>query len=665
MSFQSHFRQVCQLFIGYFVFSFLLLFASRYALYLSIEPGLLGHDLVDDIQRAFVVGARFDAKVTAIAYAPLLLLGLVCAAFSRAYSRWLSVSTYYHAVVVLLYVIGGIANYYYYLTYASHIDLFIFGLLDDDSVAVLTNLWVDYPVIYGMSLALAIAVIGYYFARCLTRLNLWSSQYQWHWSITSLAVIFMIIGVFLVARGSTGSLPLKRYHASVSAYQPLNMITPNAFMALDWARSDHKSRAHLEPISQQVLQQQMQKLLGQPDANYQTPHNDYLADNPPHVVIAMMESMGLSVLIEDDPTTNDLLGRFREHYRHDFLFERFFAGTSATIDSIAMMLVHSRLATISHSNWQKTPLPSSAVLPYQRAGYDVVFVYGGNGMWRNLANYLPIQGFDRIYDENDIVGAFPLAGQHTGTWGVPDEFTFKFTQQLLDKAERPTLIYVMTVTNHSPYRVPAYYQPTPTVLTPRLQEMLGYKGNRDAQELLKTFQYASDAVGKFISHIKQSPLSEQVILAVTGDHRVRYTDIARPGEAGLTHTVPFYLYVPPSILAHTEFNYQPERIGSHRDIFPTLYHFSLSDQAYVSLGGENLLAMEEVSNIGFNTGMIINAYGAVSNHPPFTFYPWQGEESLLTEPQASDEQTFDRQWGLEYHRLQEYFLRSQVLPMIP
>ncbi|WP_099610822.1 LTA synthase family protein [Vibrio fujianensis] len=665
MVFQTHFRHLFQLLVLYFIFAFLLLLCSRYVFYLGIEPNLPVNDIADDVGRAFGVGARFDAKVTAIAYAPLLLAGLFCAPFAKAYQRWLSLSAYYHATIVLLYVIGGIANYYYYLTYGSHVDLFIFGLVDDDSIAILKNLWSDYPIILGTSVAIMTAAIGYFFAQFLIRQPFWQPQKSWHWSITSAVLVVVILGVFLLARGSVGSLPLKRYHASVSAYKPLNMLTPNVFMALDWARSDYQEQAHIEPISKQALQEQMYKILGKPNPNYRTPKNAYLAENSPHVVVAMMESMGLSLLLEDNPVSNDLLGSFRENYRQDFLFERFFAGTSATIDSIAMMLVHSPLPTISHSNLQKIPLPSSAVLPYKRAGYDVVFVYGGNGMWRNLANYLPIQGFDRVYDENDIIEAFPKASQDAGTWGVPDAFTFKFIQQLLDKAKRPTLVYVMTVTNHSPYHVPDYYQPAPTALNTRLRELLGYKGEDEAQELLKTFQYASDAVGQFIRSVKQSSLNDRVMIAVTGDHRVRYTNTARPGEAGLTHAVPFYLYVPAAILAHTDYQYDPQRIGSHRDIFPTLYHFSLSDQSYVSLGGENLLSTDPVSNIGYNAAMVINPYGAVNNRPPFTFYPWQEGEMLLTEKQASDAQTFNRQWGQEYHRLQEYFLRSQVLPMTP
>ncbi|EOX4129814.1 LTA synthase family protein [Vibrio cholerae] len=667
MNYQSNLRQLCLLLTQFSFFSISLLLISRVIFFLHINNVLPQDGVTDDIWRAFWVGGRFDAKVTAIAYSPLLLSGLIAAAFSQLYLRWLKFALGYHSVIGCLYAIGCILNYYYYKTYGSHVDLFIFGLWEDDSKAVLVNIWRDYPIIRSLLLAVLVGAIAYVSSRWYLRSTLGqlNTRMYWHWSITSLVIVFSIVGTFLIARGSLDSHPLKRYHASVSQYKPLNMMTPNVFMALDWAISDRKDQQDFEPVSQQILTSLMLKMLGQPTPNYHTPVNPYLAENPPHVVVAMMESMGLSLLLEDNPETNDLLGSFRHHYRKDFLFERFVAGTSATIDSIAMMLVHSPLPTISHSNLQKVALPSSAVLPYKEAGYEVVFIYGGNGMWRNLANYLPIQGFDRVYDENDIIEAFPSAGKEAGTWGVPDGFTFKFARQILDKAQKPTFVYIMTVTNHSPYHSPDYYQPTPTSLNDRLNELLGYKGEGDAKELLETFQYASNALGNFIQGIKQSALKEKAVIAVTGDHRVRYTNTARPGEAGLTHAVPFYLYVPASILAHTNYQYDPNRIGSHRDVFPTLYYFSLSDKPYISLGGENLLSTEPVSNIGYNTGMVINKNGAVNNAPPFTFYPWQAGETLLTEKQPSDDHRFNRQWGQEYHQLQEYFLRSQVFPMTP
>ncbi|ELI9684863.1 LTA synthase family protein, partial [Vibrio vulnificus] len=331
------------------------------------------------------------------------------------------------------------------------------------------------------------------------------------WSYTTAVIVVTILLYVVIARGSIGTLPLKRYHANVSDNKLLNIITPNAFMALDWAKSDYKKQSKFEPISAQAVEAQMMKVLGQPTPYFVTPENAYLAENPPHVVMALMEGMGTNVLIEDDAQSNDLLGTLREGFEQDFVFKRFMAGTSATIDSIVMMLMHSDVPTISHSSAQKKPLASSAVLPYKQAGYRVVFIYGGNGMWRNLSNYLPVQGFDQVYDENSIKNAFPDAAKHADTWGVPDEFTFKFARKVLDDATQPTLIYIMTVTNHSPFRAPSDYQAKTVKASERLKTLLGPM-EKEADDLLQAYQYANDSLGQFVQGVKQSPLAEKTVI---------------------------------------------------------------------------------------------------------------------------------------------------------
>jgi hypothetical protein len=97
-------------------------------------------------------------------------------------------------------------------------------------------------------------------------------------------------------------------------------------------------------------------------------------------------------------------------------------------------------------------------------------------------------------------------------------------------------------------------------------------------------------------------------------------------------------------------------VGSHRDIFPTLYHFSLSKQSYISLGGENMLSNEGVSNRGYNSRRCINQWGAYDNKSPEMLYPWG--EGFMTQVEAS--QNPDVEWSKDYKKLQNYYLRSQV-----
>ncbi|EPD0967650.1 LTA synthase family protein [Vibrio vulnificus] len=655
MIFQQNAYKTIRIVFSLILAALLLLTTSRGLFLLLAADFSTLRGLGDDLLRAFWVGGRFDAKIIAIAFAPLFLVGLIVASFIRGFSVWQRAVPNYAFVIFFLLSAFSIGNYYYYVTYGNYIDVFAFGLFDDDTEAVLQNAWQDYPIFRSFLVSLTVAWLARKGGQWLVA---GSQQWQFiarHWSVTTVVVLGTILLYVVIARGSVGTLPLKRYHANVSENRLLNIITPNAFMALDWAKSDYKKQSKFEPISAQEVEAQMTKVLGQPTPYFTTPENAYLAENPPHVVMALMEGMGNNVLIEDNEKSNDLLGALREEFEQDFVFKRFMAGTSATIDSIVMMLMHSDVPTISHSNAQRKPLASSAVLPYKQAGYRVVFVYGGNGMWRNLSNYLPVQGFDQVYDENSIKNAFPEAGKYADTWGVPDEFTFKFARKVLDEATQPTLIYIMTVTNHSPFRAPSNYQAKPVKVSERLQTLLGPM-EKEADDLLQAYQYANDSLGQFVQGVKQSPLAEKTVIAASGDHRVRYLAIDEEAEFGLTFGVPFYLYVPESILQNVEHQYDPSRIGSHRDIFPTLYHLSLSAQQYVSLGGENMLSTHGVSNIGFNASRVITELGAYSTSKPERLYPWgeglYSQETTIANPQP--------EWAADYRKLMNDYLRLQV-----
>lgn len=655
MNFQRNFKPFTRVLFVLLLSAMLVMSMIRIVFLFNISDENPLHQWGYELFDALFMGIRFDIKVIAIGYAPLLLIALFASVLVNGERLWQRVVPSYTSLISFLLVALSIVNYYYYVTYGNYIDLFIFGLKDDDTQAVFVNMWKDYPIIRAFFISIGIAFISAYSIRNYMSLLQKRTWLVGHWSVETLGVAVLIVIYFLLARGSVGSLPLKRYHANVSQHQTLNVITPNAFMALDWAIGDYKKQTHIEPIEVNKLQAQLQGVLGQANAEHRTPHNEYLSQHPPHVVMALMEGMGSNVLVEDDMPHNDLLGELRSHLEQDFFFSRFLASTSATIDSIVMMLMHSDVPTISHSNAQKVPLASSAVRPYKRAGYEVVFVYGGNSMWRNLANYLPLQGFDRVYGENSIKSAFPDSEQYADTWGMPDEYTFRFARKVLDEATQPTLIYIMTVTNHSPYRAPDYYHPKPTQVSERLASLLGPMANQ-GNNLLQAYQYANDSLGKFISGVKQSPLRDNTLIAASGDHRVRYLAQRHTEEIALAYAVPFYIYIPDVIRDHVEYVYDSKRIGSHRDIFPTLYHFSLSDESYISLGGENLLSPLRVQNVGFNTAAAITEHGAFLLAQPEQLYPWDSGLFTKSQPVVNT----SSQWALDYKKLVNYYLRYQV-----
>jgi len=61
--------------------------------------------------------------------------------------RYLGKLHYVASCLGIIAVIAAVTNYYYYATYGTHFDVFIFGLIEEDTRAVLKNIWDDYPVL--------------------------------------------------------------------------------------------------------------------------------------------------------------------------------------------------------------------------------------------------------------------------------------------------------------------------------------------------------------------------------------------------------------------------------------------------------------------------------------------------------------------------------------
>ncbi len=609
------------------------------ALILSISRQLFTFSIGDltqisrvlpDYLQSIVIGFRFDMRVATIAFAPFFLLGLIFAG-TKLFGRLTRCIPIYSGIVYFIAAAASIGNYYYYKTYSNHFDIFIFGLVEDDTSAVLTTMWQDYPIVTSTIAAIVITAITTQLVTIAWRKIAKLTWPQRSPIITVISLVITIAIYFIFARGSIGTFPLKQYHANVSSYEVLNKVTPNALLALDWARSNHKKSDKFHSVSKDEYNQQMEKVLGQADAVYSTAHNDYLADNKPNVVFALMESMGTNLLVDDSEKTTDLLGSLRPHYQSDFHFERFLSGTDGTINSIAMMLFHSNISSLSHGSEQKTVLKETAFLPYKQAGYDIVYITGGSPLWRNLKHYLPLQGVDQFYSEEDIYEAFPEAEQYSATWGAPDKYTFKFAEQILKQSQRPVVIMIQTQTNHPPYQIPDNYQPAALKVSEKMMRKVDMDEPK-ARKIYETYQYANDALGDFVSEIKSSSLGENTLISASGDHRLREFSISFPEDLGTAHSVPFYLYVPESILAHTPHKYQANRIGSHRDIFPTLYAFSLSNATYTSLGGRNLLAVNDIQTpYAHNNGVTLTTTGASYGANRTVIYPWKNEHDLTVD----------------------------------
>ncbi len=630
--------------IGIFIYFMVFCFAHRQ----WMKASFLSQEIVQNpsnqaaLKRMQILGIRFDLKMVAefLAIPYLITSFLQFFDFSGNSIAW----TYAILTFVLGFIFVGfcIGNYYYYKTYNTYFDTFIFAFFEDDTKAVMQNMWDDYPIARSTLATFILALIPAWLSYgILTDANMANS---WE-SIT--AFIVMVVLFVLSIRGTLKSKPLNKLHAQVSSLKTINYLVPNGVMALMWAIKDHRKASHFAAVSAEEGEQLREELFHQKEMTCRTPTNSFLADNMPHVVFSLMESFGGNILALDKEGENDVLGSLRSHTQQDYFFRRFLSYNNGTASSLLGQCFYSINENLSQSTEQKTHLTHTAFKPYLDKGYKVIFVTSGNAMWRSLSTYFMEQGFHEVYDQNTLMDTFPEAKDTLSYWGVADEFAFKFAEKCLKEAKQPLFIYILTVTNHPPYKAPESYKPypvNPEALAGRLGE-----NTKERQNILTAYQYATSCLGNFVTQIKHSDLKDRVIIGASGDHHLRGMTYRMPEELFLSYSVPFYLYVPALISEKTGVVFDPKRLGSHKDIFPTLYAMSLSDAEYWNLGGRNILAQTQPawSKFAYNVCIYADQENVVDlQQIPYVAYQWEND-LLVKNPHTLPEAK--AKWISEYN----------------
>lgn len=658
--YQIRFQKLLPLIWFQLIWLTLLLMAARFSMFHSFVETIQILDKGEDVLRMWNTGLRYDLRIAGMVVAPFLLLGLGCAHWGKGWGYFWHCLIIWVGVTTFIVTSISIGNYFYYQTYHTHIDVFAFGLIDDGFYAVLANLWQDYPVIKGVFAATLLALFPIWFIHRILPVAHRPWPRVLFWGILMFSVIFIAIA----ARGSVGTFPLRRGNAQISDLTVLNKLTPNGLIAIDWAIKDHKADIHFEKVYA-AAEIKLLSDIGLDSLSGRTPINTWLADNKPHVVMNFMESFGSNMLALDEVGKNDLLGNLRKPFQQDFVFKRFVSEGNGTAPSLAALFFHSPMENISHSSAQSKVLTGTPFSIYKQAGYQIIFISPGNMMWRNLVNYLPVQGVDALYDQNTLMEMYPESAKELTDWGLPDEYAYRLAEQLLEEAKQPLFISILTVTNHPPYVVPSHYVPQPVAMTEAVRRH-AEGGQIDQINILRTYQYAADAFGHFIANIKASSLGMRTLIAATGDHQMRRVKAYYPAEQMLDRAVPFYLYVPKTILDRVPWRFEPARPGSHKDIFPTLYAFSLSDTPYQALGGRNMLAPKDdpARAFGYNEMVWIDTDGAypLTSHP--VRYSWASADGWYLNEDAQKVDEVQQLRMHAYPALLRWQLNSRVAGVI-
>lgn len=522
-----------------------------------------------DIGSVLVQGFRFDLKVSAIAgFLLLLVLPWVSGRVNRRIA----------SALAFVFVMASLVNLHYFGFYKTPIDSLIFGLVEDDTQAVLETIWRDFPVIWTLLLAAVLSVGTVVLHDWLVSKARPDMIFQTqHWAIRLVAVIVGLFALIFAGKGTIREMALQRQHLTVTTSQFLNDMVPNGIIALKYAwDSRGQSQNFTDPLAGLKAMgfdspQAAAQVLGMPHGSEQEilaamrmdSAQAAIKNDKKNLIFFLMESWSAEPLRYQSPQF-DVLGRLAPTLAKACHFRNFDSAQPGTHPSLEAILFSTPITPLTLGDLGRKTIPWSIAKVARDAGYRTVFVTSARSGWRDLNRVLAAQGFDEVVDANNLKADYPDA--FLGIWGVWDHYVFQYLSKRM-KAQpvdgKPLFVFVLTSTNHPPYDLPADYQRIP-------RDMGLWKGETTSETLvpnLDTFHYASDLLGGFVQEMQQSPLKANTIIAASGDHNVRSFGIYAQNERRyLLRQVPFIIWGD-----GLNCGQQQNLPASHRDMVPTLF----------------------------------------------------------------------------------------------
>lgn len=590
-----------------------------------------------DVLAVAFQGFRFDLKVSAIAgFVLLLLLPWVS---GRVYSRMT-------AAVALVFVLLSVINLHYFGFYKTPLDSLVFGLVEDDTGAVLQTIWHDFPVLTSLA---GIALLSWATAWLHRRIVLRAvpdtalrGRSPWLRGV----VIFVAFWALVFAgKGTLREMALQRQHLTVTTSQFLNDMVPNGVIALKYAWDSRGQSQNLQDplvglkamgFASAAAAAQVLGLPHGSDAEIQAAlaaHPALPAGTPKkNLLFFLMESWSAEPMLYQSPQF-DVLGRLAPTLQQACHFSNFDSAHAGTHPSMEAILFATPITPLTLGDVGRKPIPWATAKIARDAGYRTLFVSSVRAGWRSLDRVLLAQGFDEIIDANSLKAAYPEAT--LGLWGVWDSYVFRYlSQRMAQPSDKPLFVFVLTSTNHPPYDLPADYQRVP-------RDMALWKGETSADTLLPnldSYHYATDLLGGFVQDMQKGPHQSDTVIAATGDHNVRSFGVyAEASRRYLIRQVPFVVWG-----QGLQCGAQQALPASHRDMFNTLFPLAGIEGPYINAGRNLLLPPDSqpmhAPRALFFTGEARNAQGMWQLGNPASFVCTAAKPSTPCEFNAQDDQ---------------------------
>lgn len=552
-------------------------------------------------------GWRFDTQALTYISLPAIITSLVVPWFGKkAIAKCSSIMRKYYAV--MLSALGALvtAEFFFYDNFNSRYNVVFFDFFDEGPWGLLQTMWQDYPFLRIVLSVLALGALIYYIGKYISRtdINL-KKKFGIPAAIVSTIAIAGITFIFM--RGSVTRYTLQVEAFMVSNDDNINNAVPNAVYLLKKAYkeransfkifSDEKllAREEFSTIDELITVARLPLSNG---TNYEKIENAIFATisehkddtlPQPNVLLILSESWSSFLTSMDKGNELDLLCSLRKHLQEDILFKNFQSVRNGTIYSLETVTLTMPYMRFFNSRYRFESFPTSIAYPFKQNGYNTTFITGMDPTWENVLEGLSYQSFDTIIGRQDIMHS--VAQSTTSAIGVYDEFLMQYLFERMSNnaSGNPQFVVTLTTTNHPPFTYPDNMQ-----LPPLTDEWYNSKYLTGDKDVLRKYglgaQYANRSIGDFLTRLKSSPLAENTIVIITGDHNVRSILNYETVTDEHRFSVPLYIYLPPSYTLPEKAKREiSSRYGSHYDLLSTIAPLALKNGTGYLNVGQNLL----------------------------------------------------------------------------
>lgn len=303
-----------------------------------------------------------------------------------------------------------------------------------------------------------------------------------------------------------------------------------------------------------------------------------------NLIIIQVESLNNFVINkkyndqEITPNLNALINGPGSIYASDY-YEVLGAGNTSDAEFVSLHSMYPSMKNPSYEVYLDTYLYGLPMI-LKDQGYNPLALHGyRRDFWIRDRAY-PHIGFDKFYAEDnyeidEVIGM-----------GLGDKSFLKQSASKIENEESPFFAFLVTLTSHVPYEMPAEEQKL-AIDEEDSKSIFG--------KYLQAVHYTDAAIGEFISDLKAKGLYDNSIIVIYGDHH-GFTGMDKAVNdriaefTGIDFDFDTLLNIP--LIIHVggqDFNKQIDSVRSQIDLAPTLLNIMGIDYSKYILMGEDIM----------------------------------------------------------------------------